>query len=1026
MCVGSFSAYAARVDQRKRDWIGSPPRCRNMRERVNGYPSVKRRCDMVSAASKSHVRSGSAPLLKAAQTGRARAAASAEWLGQAQGLEIDGELDGVNLGAEINGQDLGPAGLVQMRKAGHVRQRLSTSLPQGRCLTAPAERGGLSVESESAPKRKQEKKEKAKEKAPPPPRRTPTPSPARSESQKNLSDYEGELSRSPSRPKKRRAAPSGSPERVPPTQFEDYEPAGDGSGWYETPEDNLMRRLRVPSATVLAAMARMVRRASCAAFLALPVLLLNPLSFASSCRGRSLARRAKGEGKAFYDYIANDWSFSRDGSRPWDDLDFSVADLLPLSEAEVQALEILESKVPNWRKGFLTPDDERGVRRRFRILARAAGGEQQGLAALERNVGIMCVGERVTQAAAEALRKGLGEEGAGEVVRKNPGVLAIKASSLQGAGLARTKVAADIIDFFLGPGAFILEALKLLAIASVVKITYDLFFLPNGLIRAVYKKTAKWKFHPETGLYFHLKTQVYYTPKESDNRFFRRIDDDDDPLVKKMKQSEEMRRAISKTEFVKFEVEGAQGEDGPARAEDPAPAPKAPEKEEDTRMDGRVNKWDSEKGFGFIMPAGKEEGGEVGKGLFVHRKFIVGSTPTNPINLKEGVKVSFKQGTQDGKPCALEVLMLGADGKPLPIHAGAQTLEEKKKSYHVSAESLGLRVHCESWPGLKKTLQDRYVMDEPLEELGVYFAVLDGHGGTQVADMVKEKLHKNVLQQMRQKQVQPASRDEKIKLAIKEAFLQTDKEILALAERKKFELVGSTCVSVILHGNPKLGTALRLVVSNLGDSRAVLCRAGQAVPASEDHRPTRIDEKKRIERVGGLVLQVRGAWRVATSTNPNSMNKAARREYQGLAMTRSFGDLHFKRPIGLAIAEPEVRIVPLSDKDLFIVLATDGVYDVLSNQEVIDLAMRHWREPEEAAKNIVRSAYKRGSEDNLTVLVVQFGGTSCWADKSVPKYVGKTGGQGPVAAAATIEAGVVKGSSGPASAKAADDMDMFG
>ncbi|CAJ1425124.1 unnamed protein product, partial [Effrenium voratum] len=473
----------------------------------------------------------------------------------------------------------------------------------------------------------------------------------------------------------------------------------------------------------------------------------------------------------------------------------------------------------------------------------------------------------------------------------------------------------------------------------------------------VYKKTGKWKFHPETGLYFHLKSQVYYTPKESDHRFFRRIDDDDDPLVKKMKQSEEMRKAISKTEFVKFEIDGAQAEAPPVEPE-PAPKPEK-EKEEDARQEGRVNKWDSEKGFGFIMPAGKEEGGDVGKGLFVHRKFIVGSTPTNPINLKEGVKVSFKQGMQDSKPCALEVLMLGADGKPLPIHAGAQTLEEKKKSYHVSAESLGLRVHAESWPGLKKTLQDRYVMDEPLEELGVYFAVLDGHGGTQVADMAKEKLHKNVLQQMRQKQVQPASRDEKIKMAIKEAFLQTDKEILGLSERKKFELVGSTCVSVILHGNPKLGTALRLVVSNLGDSRAVLCRAGTAVPVSEDHKPTRIDEKKRIERVGGLVLQVRGAWRVATSTNPNSMNKAARREYQGLAMTRSFGDLHFKRPIGLAIAEPEVQVISLSDKDLFIVLATDGVFDVLGNQEVIDLAMRHWREPEEAAKNIVRSAYKR-------------------------------------------------------------------
>lgn len=534
----------------------------------------------------------------------------------------------------------------------------------------------------------------------------------------------------------------------------------------------------------------------------------------------------------------------------------------------------------------------------------------------------------------------------------------------------------------------------------------------------VYKKTGKWKFHPETGLYFHFKSQVYYTPKESDHRFFRRIDDDDDPLVKKMKQSEEMRKAISKTEFVKFEVDGQAAQEseaptGPLPAPTVAePPPKEPEKEEDARMEGRVNKWDSEKGFGFIMPAGKEEGGDIGKGLFVHRKFIVGSTPSNPINLKEGVKVSYKQGTQDSKPCALEVLMLGADGKPLPIHAGAQTLEEKKKSYHVSAESLGLRVHCESWPGLKKTLQDRYVLDEPLEELGVYFAVLDGHGGTQVADMAKEKLHKNVLQQMRQRQVQPASRDEKIKTAIKEAFLQTDKEILALSERKKFELVGSTCVSVILHGNPKLGTALRLVVSNLGDSRAVLCRAGTAVPVSEDHKPTRMDEKKRIERVGGLVLQVRGAWRVATSTNPNSMNKAARREYQGLAMTRSFGDMHFKRPIGLAIAEPEVQVISLSDKDLFMVLGTDGVFDVLSNQEVIDLAMRHWREPEEAAKNIVRSAYKRGSEDNLTVMVVQFG----WADKSAAKYTSKTGGAG-----GGMDAGAVRNA-----AKAADDMDMFG
>merc|ERR1719482_1848466 len=405
--------------------------------------------------------------------------------------------------------------------------------------------------------------------------------------------------------------------------------------------------------------------------------------------------------------------------------------------------------------------------------------------------------------------------------------------------------------------------------------------------------------------------------------------------------------------------------------------------------EGKVQKWDAEKGFGFITSIAKE-GEDVVKGIFVHRKNVIGSTPTNPINLFTGGKVQYKPGEQDGRQCALEVMMVGTDGKPLAIHLGAQTLEEKKKSYYVTAEALGLRVHAESWPGLKKTLQDRYVADEAMEELGVYFGVFDGHGGTQVADQCAKQLHKNIMANFRQKQVQPASRDEKIRAALKEAFLQTDKEILAVAERKKYELVGSTVVAALLHGNPKLGTALRLVVANLGDSRAVLCRAGQAVAASDDHKPTRIDEKKRVERAGGLVLQVRGAWRVAASTNPNSMSKAARREYQGLAMTRSFGDLYFKTPVLLSSAEPEIQIIPLTDKDLFMVLATDGILDVLTNQEVVDLAIKHWEDPDEAAKNIVRTAYKKGSEDNLTALVIQFG----WADKNALTYLNKKTGVG--------------------------------
>ncbi len=174
------------------------------------------------------------------------------------------------------------------------------------------------------------------------------------------------------------------------------------------------------------------------------------------------------------------------------------------------------------------------------------------------------------------------------------------------------------------------------------------------------------------------------------------------------------------------------------------------------------------------------------------------------------------------------------------------------------------------------------------------------------------------------------------------------------------------------------------MLAHVGDSRAILCRAGQAVQVTEDHKPDRIDEKKRVERAGGLVLNVRGAWRIAARANPRGATKSSRREYQGLSITRSLGDACFKNP-PLSAADPEVRVLPITDKDLFVVLVTEGVTRVLSNQDVIDCASKHWDDSEEAAKNVVRTAFQKGSDENLTALVVQFG----WADKHTPKYIEK-------------------------------------
>jgi len=579
----------------------------------------------------------------------------------------------------------------------------------------------------------------------------------------------------------------------------------------------------------------------------------------------------------------------------------------------------------------------------------------------------------------------------------------------------------------------------------------------------VYKKTSKWKYHPETGLYLHIKSGVYYLQKEGEAKAFRKIEDDDDATIRKMKQSEEMRKAIQSTEFVQFDhgaggaaaAAGGSGGGGASSASAPAPAaesgtaaaavpkpvgvaeppveavipvkppPQEVKKDENEhKIEGRVREWNSEKGFGFIVPLLVKEGEETAKSVFVHLWNVVGSTHANPINLRDGAKVLYKLGEQDGKPRALDVVMLGKDGKPLPVHAGAQTLEEKRKSYYVSADTIGVRAHAESWPGKQIELSDRFSLDEPMDELGVYFGVFDGHGGASVSEIAAKQLHKNILAHFRQKQVQPASRDEKLKMAIREAFAQTDKEILGLAERKKFEAQGSTAIVTLLHGNPKLGTPLRLVVANVGDSRAILCRAGQAVAVSDDHKLDRHDEKKRVERAGGLVLNVRGAWRIAAPVNHGPGKKNSRREYQGLAMTRSLGDTFFKGSSPLSTPDPEVKVLSFTDKDLFLVMATDGITSVMSNQDIIDAASKHWDDSEEAAKNIVRTAFQKGSDENLTAMVIQFG----WQDKNTPKYIEKR----KALVARGIDGGspTIKARSAPADdmfgVQAKDDCDMFG
>lgn len=101
------------------------------------------------------------------------------------------------------------------------------------------------------------------------------------------------------------------------------------------------------------------------------------------------------------------------------------------------------------------------------------------------------------------------------------------------------------------------------------------------------------------------------------------------------------------------------------------------------------------------------------------------------------------------------------------------------------------------------------------------------------------------------------------------------------------------------------------------------------------------------------------------------MRSANMRCLHPCAVSRSFGDRDLKTE-GLISVTPEVVLVPLSPELRFVVLACDGVWDALSDQEVVDIISAHLHDPDEATSKVVKAAFDKGSQDNLTAMLVVF------------------------------------------------------
>ncbi|KAL1203780.1 Protein phosphatase 2C 16 [Cardamine amara subsp. amara] len=283
---------------------------------------------------------------------------------------------------------------------------------------------------------------------------------------------------------------------------------------------------------------------------------------------------------------------------------------------------------------------------------------------------------------------------------------------------------------------------------------------------------------------------------------------------------------------------------------------------------------------------------------------------------------------------------------------------------------------------IKMLMGDHEGMSPSLTHLtGHFFGVYDGHGGHQVADYCRDRLHFSLAEEIERIKDELCNRNtgegrqvqwEKV---FNSCFLTVDGEIGGkmgravvgssdkVLEAVASETVGSTAVVALVCSS-------HIVVSNCGDSRAVLFRGKEAMPLSVDHKPDREDEYERIENAGGKVIQWQGA-----------------RVFGVLAMSRSIGDRYLKPYV---IPEPEVTFMPRSREDECLILASDGLWDVMSNQEACELARRrilawhkkHGAPPlaergkgvdpacQAAAEFLSGVALQKGSKDNISIIVV--------------------------------------------------------
>uniref|UniRef100_A0A7S4I284 PPM-type phosphatase domain-containing protein n=1 Tax=Vannella robusta TaxID=1487602 RepID=A0A7S4I284_9EUKA len=237
--------------------------------------------------------------------------------------------------------------------------------------------------------------------------------------------------------------------------------------------------------------------------------------------------------------------------------------------------------------------------------------------------------------------------------------------------------------------------------------------------------------------------------------------------------------------------------------------------------------------------------------------------------------------------------------------------------------------------GRRPDQQDSVTIVKSIHGQNLHYAGLyDGHGGTVSSEVTSSVLHSIFIDRLNHLTTTECDPDAIVPL------FHTSFNILQ-EEMVKHSVGDGTAANVVFL------TKTMIFCANAGDSRTILIRNGGAIPLSVDHKPEDPSERKRIEAANGFVSESKRVGGV-------------------LALSRAIGDCDLQPAI---TCEPDVTVTKITEEDKFIVMACDGLWDVVTNDQVADL-LRNVNTPEEATVKLRDVAYVLGSTDNISVIVI--------------------------------------------------------